>query len=429
MNTIIDRRSTGTRSAANQERLRKRVRSRLRDAVEKMAHSGSIEDLSKGQHSISVPTRDLHESSFHPDAQSNSWDRVFPGNKEYASGDTIEKPDGQGSDGGREGSPDGLGPDEIGVVLSADEFLSILFDGLELPHLRNTANGDIQAEQWKRAGFIRDGSPSRMNVGRTMRTAKARRMALRAGKYRELHALEKQIALLQAEMSDLTVDSQRKKDIADKLAVLNDELTVIQKKIKAVPFIDESDLRFTHIDQQPVPITSAVMFCVMDVSGSMGDIERDLAKRFFMLLYLFINRQYKDVQVVFIKHHSTATECTESEFFGAREGGGTLVSPAIQAVQRIIDQRFPVEKWNIYVAQASDGDNYYADNAVLEEYINQLLPVIRSFFYLEVNRHSPSDIMKLYRTIATDYPEMVPSRANERADVYPLFRSLFSRKG
>ncbi len=426
MSTIIDRRSSGTRSTTNQERLQRRVRARLKTAVEKMARSGSIEDLAHADQPISIPTRDLHEPSFRRDLNDASWERVLPGNKAYQRGDEINKPEGGGAGQGREGAPDGLGEDEVAIVLSADEFLDLLFDGLALPNLRKTAQGDVQAEQWRRAGFIKDGSPSRMHVGRTMRAARGRRLALRAGKRRELQELmdsreklAEEIRVRLAQKQDISLEQERLQELDTRIAAL-------ERKIKAIPFIDEADLRFAHIDQQPHPITNAVMFCVMDVSGSMGEKEKDLAKRFFLLLYLFLHRHYQAVRMVFIKHHSTASECTEQAFFGAREGGGTLVSPAIMLVEELLQQRFPPDRWNIYVAQVSDGDNYFADNAVVAEHLAGLLPRLRNLFYLEVNRDSESDLLQLYDSIAEDYPELITARASAREDIYPLFRTLFS---
>jgi hypothetical protein len=427
MSTIIDRRSSGTRSTANQDRLQRRVRARLKVAVEKMARSGSIEDLANADQPISIPTRDLHEPSFRRDLSDASWERVLPGNKEYQRGDEISKPEGgSGSGKSREGSPDGLGDDEVAIVLSADEFLDLLFDGLALPNLRKTAQGDIQADQWRRAGFIKDGSPSRMHIGRTMRAARARRLALRAGKRRELQGLLGARGTLQEEIQDRVAQGQDVSVEQERLSELDRQIAALERKIKAIPFIDEADLRFAHIDQQPHPITNAVMFCVMDVSGSMGEKEKDLAKRFFLLLYLFVHRHYQAVQIVFIKHHSTASECSEQAFFGAREGGGTLVSPAVILTEEIMQQRFSPDRWNVYLAQVSDGDNYFADNAVVEKHLMNLLPRLRNLFYLEVNRDSESDLLQLYEAIAQDFPELITARASDREDIYPLFRTLFA---
>ena len=175
------------------------------------------------------------------------------------------------------------------------------------------------------------------------------------------------------------------------------------------------------------PHSQAVMLCVMDVSGSMGETEKDLSKRFFLLLYLFLQRQYRNVQIVFIKHHSVAQECTEKEFFAAREGGGTLVSPALVLAEEIISARFPANEWNVYLAQASDGDNYFADNVVVEETSRRLLEELRGFYYLEVNRDDESHLLQLYQELQEQYPQLVCTRAQQREDVYPLFRELFSK--
>lgn len=433
MSIIIDRRNSGSRSTANQDRLQRRVRGRIKAAVEKLARTRSLSDIVDIQQPISIPTRDLDEPSFQRDAHKGPWEQVFPGNKRFRRGDRVPKPDddggaGQGGSDGSGGAPGGMGDDEIAIVLSAEEFLALLFEGLELPNLRRSRIEDIQAEQWRRSGFIKDGSPSRMHIGRTMRTARARRLALRAQKKRDLEALQEQALIL---TDEIRMRKSRGEDTGIerfRLDELQEEIKVLERKIKAVPFIDESDLRFAHIDQQPHPITNAVIFCVMDVSGSMGDVEKDLAKRFFLLLYLFIHRQYRTVTMVFIKHHGEASECTEQQFFGAREGGGTLVSPALDLASHIMTERFPTEQWNVYLAQASDGDNAYDDNPVVQERLRELMPRLRNMFYLEVNQDKESGMLRLYRELEQEYPELMTARAKHPEEIYPLFRTLFAAR-
>ncbi|MEY2340782.1 YeaH/YhbH family protein [Acidithiobacillus sp. IBUN Pt1247-S3] len=426
MSSIIDRRLSGSRSNANRERLQRRVRGRLKEAVEKMGRAGAIESLSKGDKAVVIPANDLHEPSFRRDPSQGAWDRVLPGNKSFHRGDEIPK-GGGGGQSGREGAPDGEGDDALGVLLSPDEFLDLLFDGLSLPNLRQGTGGEIEAEQWRRSGFVRDGSPSRMHVARTMRAARARRLALRAGKRRALEALQDERGLLLGEIAarkkqkcDVSIEEERLRDIDEQIAAL-------QRKMRAVPFIDDSDLRFAHIDRHMQARSQAVMICVMDVSGSMGETEKDLSKRFFLLLYLFLQRQYQNVQIIFIKHHSVALECTEKEFFAAREGGGTLVSPALALAEEVMATRYPATDWNVYLAQASDGDNYFADNAVVEETASRLLQQLRAFYYLEVNRDDESHLLQVYQELAEIFPQMVCTRAQQREDVYPLFRELFSK--
>jgi uncharacterized sporulation protein YeaH/YhbH (DUF444 family) len=87
-------------------------------------------------------------------------------------------------------------------------------------------------------------------------------------------------------------------------------------------------------------MTQAVMFCIMDVSGSMDESRKDTAKRFFILLYLFLKRVYDKIEVVFIRHHTAAAEVDEDEFFHSRESGGTVVSSALHLLDKIIDERY-----------------------------------------------------------------------------------------
>jgi len=429
MSVIIDRRDSGTRSTANQDRLQRRVRGRIKAAVEKLARTRPMGDIVDARQPISIPTKDLNEPSFRRDMRDMPWEQVLPGNKQYRRGDSIPKAGGEdddtGAGEGSGGSPEGLGDDEIAIVLSADEFLALLFEGLELPNLRQSRIEDIQAERWRRSGFIKEGSPSRMHIGRTMRTARARRMAIRARKRRELEILQQQAATLE---QDIRTRQERGEDASVerfRMTEIEAEIKALERKIKAIPFIDESDLRFAHIDQQPHPITHAVIFCVMDVSGSMGELEKDLAKRFFLLLYLFIHRQYRAVEIVFIKHHGEASECTEEQFFGAKEGGGTLVSPALELVEEIMAQRFSSEDWNVYMAQASDGDNAHDDNALVLERLSSLLPTLRNMFYLEVNQDRESTLLELYNEVSREFPGLMTARAKQPEDIYPLFRSLF----
>ncbi len=433
MSIIIDRRHSGAHSTANQDRLQRRVRGRIKAAIEKLARSRSMSDILDVEQPISIPTKDLHEPSFRRDLRDASWEQVLPGNKQYRRGDRIPKPDdadgdGSGKQGNAGGGVDGLGEDEIAIVLTADEFLALLFDGLALPNLRQTSLEDVEVEKWRRTGFIKDGSPSRMHIGRTMRTARARRIGLRARKKRELDELLEQTLVLEEEIRARGQQGQDTSIERSRLSELEAEVRALERKIRAIPFIDESDLRFAHIDRKPLPVTSAAIFCVMDVSGSMGDTEKDLAKRFFLLLYLFIHRQYRAVELVFIKHHSEASECTEEQFFGSREGGGTLVSPALALVEEIIAARFAPDNWNIYLAQASDGDNANEDLPVVQARLQGLLPQLRNMYYLEVNQERESELMRIYLEIGQRFPDLLTAKASQAADIYPLFRTLFAER-
>ena len=133
---------------------------------------------------------------------------------------------------------------------------------------------------------------------------------------------------------------------------------MLQRRRKVIAYIDPVDIRFNRFEPQPLPNANAVMFCLMDVSGSMGEREKDLAKRFFVLLHLFLKRRYERTDIVFIRHTHEAQEVDEETFFYSTQSGGTVVSTALEEMRRIIEERYPSREWNIYAAQASDGDNF-----------------------------------------------------------------------
>jgi uncharacterized sporulation protein YeaH/YhbH (DUF444 family) len=135
----------------------------------------------------------------------------------------------------------------------------------------------------------------------------------------------------------------------------------------------------------PVPTSKAVMFCLMDVSGSMDEGRKDLSKRFFILLYLFLTRHYEKIDIVFIRHHTQAQEVDEENFFHARETGGTVVSSALVLMEEIIRARYSPSEWNIYGAQASDGDNWHHDSGRCRELLaEKILPLCRYYAYVQV---------------------------------------------
>ena len=179
----------------------------------------------------------------------------------------------------------------------------------------------------------------------------ARRISLKRPKLGELEALREEIEKAKARGAD---------DEVERLTLL---LEKSERRSKIIPFIDPLDVRYRRFERVPKPNTEAVMFCLMDVSGSMTEAMKDLAKRFFMLLHVFLIRRYRHVDVVFIRHTSTAEEVDEETFFYSRETGGTVVSTALEKMLEIARARYSTDRWNIYGAQASDGDNYGADSS------------------------------------------------------------------
>nr|WP_298058215.1 YeaH/YhbH family protein [uncultured Halomonas sp.] len=424
MTYFIDRRPNAKhKSAVNRQRFLERYRKHIKRSVEEAVNRRSITDMERGE-KISIPAKDISEPVFqHGPGGARSI--VVPGNKEYVTGDKIRRPSGQGGGSGAgEGgaSNQGEGIDEFAFTLSREEFLEFVFDGLELPHLQRKPLKSLEEVKMVRAGLSRDGVPSRISITRSMREAYARRIAMRAPIKR---ALKEAIEALEAE--------ERKDPVLrnpTRITELKAEIERLEKRIAGVPFIDTYDLRYHQLSAQPQPSNQAVMFCVMDVSGSMTQNHKDIAKRFFLLLYLFLEKHYEKVELVFVRHHTAAREVNEEEFFYSRETGGTIVSSALNLVNKIIEKRYPVGQWNLYVAQASDGDNWDDDSNICRDLlVKQLMPQLQYYAYVEITPHDHQSLWHEYESVVKEFPERFAMRQIvEAGDIYPVFRELFKRR-
>ena len=125
-------------------------------------------------------------------------------------------------------------------------------------------------------------------------------------------------------------------------------IEVLKRRRKLISFVDPIDVRYNRFEQTPVPNASAVMFCLMDVSGSMGEREKDLAKRFFMLLHLFLKRRYQRTEIVFIRHTHEARRWTRTRSSTARRAAARSSRTALDEMLRVIEARYPANEWNIY---------------------------------------------------------------------------------
>jgi uncharacterized sporulation protein YeaH/YhbH (DUF444 family) len=410
---LIDRRpSSRGRSAVNRERFLRRYKSHIQDAVKKMVGERRLADMEHGGE-VHVPKKDISEPSF---GFGHGGDREFvlPGNREFVAGDRIARPQGGGS-GGNRGSAG-----EFVFSLSREEFMQIFFDDLELPNLARTELGHTEQKKSVRAGFAKTGVPANLAIVRTLRQSLARRIALGGSLAREITALETDFAIASAAGQ------------AERAAQIYAELERIGRRRGELPFIDEPDLRYRNRVMRPEPIARAVMFCLMDVSASMDEEKKDLAKRFFTLLYLFLTRKYGQVDLVFIRHTDDAEEVDEDTFFHDTRSGGTVVYSALDLAEKIRAERY-ARGWNVYVAQASDGDAFGADPARSARFLREkLLPATRYYAYLELaSPHSsdhPSALWSEYERVAGATDNLAMRKASERDQIYPVFRELFRKE-
>lgn len=424
MSFIIDRRLNGkNKSAVNRQRFLRRYRNHIKKAVTDAVNRRSITDLEHGE-KINIPTKDINEPVFQQ-GKGGHREIVSPGNKEFQQGDRFSRPEGGGGGGGSgegKASNKGEGEDEFSFSITKDEFLEFMFDGLELPNLVRKEFKDMESVKQVRAGIVKDGTPSNMNIVRSMRNAQARRRAMTSKSRRKLRELK--VALEE----ELGKDELLRNPV--RIEELEASIAQLKQKIERVPFLDTYDLRYNHFRQEPQPSNQAVMFCLMDVSGSMTQSHKDMAKRFFILLYLFLERNYQKIEVVFIRHHTSATEVDEETFFYSRETGGTIVSSAIRLTQEVIAKRYSPSEWNIYVAQASDGDNWDDDSTNCSNILTQeLMPLLQYFAYVEITPHAHQSLWEEYEGVREKFPDrFAMEQIVSEADIYPVFRELFRRK-
>ncbi len=416
---FIDRRLNGkNKSAVNRQRFIRRYKQQIKQAVSDAISKRSVTDVDKGE-SVSIPGRDITEPFFHQ-GQGGRRDRVHPGNDQFSEGDRIKRPlGGQGGGSGQgEASQDGEGEDDFVFSISKDEYLDLLFEDLELPNLRKNQLDKLVQYKNVRAGYRSEGVPSNIDIVRSLQGSLARRVAMTAGKKSRLRELENLIAALELQ----PVPDQHQ------LLQLKAEADTLKKRIAAVPFIDSFDLRFRNFAKRPEPTSKAVMFCLMDVSGSMDQATKDMAKRFYILLYMFLSRSYKNVDVVYIRHHTQAKEVDEHEFFYSQETGGTIVSSALKLMADIVQERYSPTEWNIYAAQASDGDNWADDSPQCSALLsNQLLPWVRYYAYIEITQRPHQSLWVEYEKLLARFDNFAIQPIRQVSDIYPVFRELFRK--
>lgn len=420
MSQFIDKRHTNRhKSAVNRRRFLQRFKNQIRKSVSDAISRRSMTDVDQGE-KVEIPNKDTHEPTLHH-TSGGVMTLVLPGNNQFVRGDKIPRPQtieisSHGSDASN--SPETT-EDCFSFELSREEFLDMFFDDLELPHLVKKLMGPLKFYKPIRAGYLSTGAPTNINMRRTMRNALARKIAFTSNNKRSLKQA-------QAEMQELRKKHPKNAEILQRQ---QHKINYLTQKIDRIPFIDPFDVKYNRRTPQPAPTSKAVVFCLMDVSGSMDEAKKDLAKRFFVLLYLFLTKSYETIEIMFIRHHTSAKEVDEKDFFYSRETGGTVVSSALELMADLIHDRYPLNEWNIYGAQASDGDNWNNDSPHCKEVlINRILPIVQFFAYVEIMPRNHQSLWNEYLTIKSKYNNFAMQSITTMKDIYPVFRELFKRQ-
>lgn len=414
---IIDRRENPKgKNLPNRQKFLKRVRKYLDTQVRDAMKKKSITDTEGID--ISVPSTGIDEYTFDYVHTTGEWDKILPGNKEFTAGDRVKKPQGSSGGGGNNAGTGSGGDDNFTFTLTRDEYLDIVFEDLELPDLVKTSEKAAVAWHKIRSGFKTDGNPSQLDLVRSLKNSLGRRLALRK-------PIENKIDILDDKLKDIE---------NEQFIDFQEEIELLKRKRSAIPWVDPIDLRYRRWDRKPIPNSQAAIFCLMDVSGSMGEKEKEIAKRFYLLLYLFLERKYEKVQIIFVRHTDTAEEVDEQEFFYSNESGGTAVSSGLKLVHKIIVERYPIDTWNIYVVQASDGDNYYTDSPKCAELMKMILPLVQYYVYAEVKQSysmssdDDTNVWTLMMSLAKTNAKLAVVHLPSVEKVVNVFRQVFAKE-
>ena len=430
MAIIIDRRKNPSgKSHINRQRFIQRAKDQIRDTVRRSVTNKNIRDIGSNEN-VNIRSKDVSEPTFRNDGSSGNHKRVLPGNKEYSQGDKIPKPrNGAQQTSGKKGGQSGDTLDDFEFTLTRDEFLDCLFEDLELPDFVKETIKATQTVKHVREGLTSNGSPANLNILRTFKNSMARRTALT----RPSDELIEEVRL------ELENAQENKK------AELQELLELLIAKQKRVPYIDETDLKYNLWQKKPSPQNQAVMFCLMDVSGSMGNNEKEIAKRFFLLLYLFLERRYEKIDLRFIRHTTEADDVDEHTFFYDRKSGGTKISSGLTLIKDIIDAEYHISDWNIYIAQVTDGDNDTADNVIVDRIIRDYLQErVQYFAYVQIDdpdhdMHASTlgmfgglfgfgySAWPIYIKLSADFKNIVCKHITDQADVWKIFIELFKK--
>ena len=338
-------------------------------AVREASRERAIGDLENARRSPSRPTGRASRGS--GTRAGDRRDHILPGNREYVEGDSSTAPPARGGGGAEPGSGDGQ-EDAFRFVLTREEFLSIFLDDLELPDLAKRGLSTRRKTACGAPAITTSGSPANLSLGRTMQMSLARRIALGRPSTRGDRAARG--------------GARRRHGRRRRGRCLPRTAHALRARMLRIPYIDPVDMRYRRFERFPKPVAQAVMFCLMDVSGSMTEHMKDLAKRFFMLLHVFLTRRYKRVEIVFIRHTDKAQEVDEETFFRSRRDRRHRGVLRAGGNARIVNERYdPAELEHLCrpgVRRRQCARATMSGRAQLLQ--EDILPLCQYFAYLEV---------------------------------------------
>jgi len=387
MSIFKEHKTSADRSASDRRRHRQKIDKAIKEGITDIVADESIIGQD-GKKKIRIPVRGIKQYRFVYGSNNREEVGSSAGN-DVSRGQKIKKPNkGQGQASGNKPGEE-AGEEFYEVEITLDELANYLFDSLELPELERKQLKKLMSERPKRKGYRNQGIRPRLDKKQTVRRMLKRKMIAKRGE---------------------------------------------EEESEEFPF-RESDLRYKHIKQQNKHHSSAVLFFVMDISGSMTQEKKYLSRSFFFLLYHFIRSRYEHTELVFVAHDSSAYEVTEDQFFTRGSSGGTMVSSALHMIEDVISKRFHPNSWNIYMFQCSDGDNWPGDNAKVLASLERLQHLCQFMGYCEVEPSEEairwldkdSGIYALYT--GCEISNLKTAKITNRSEIWPAFRGFFGGSG
>ncbi|OLE54794.1 MAG: sporulation protein YhbH [Acidobacteria bacterium 13_1_20CM_3_53_8] len=366
----------------DQERHKERVKEAIKKNLGSIVSNEAI-ILSDGKRTVKVPIRSLDEYKFRFDYRKRK--HVGQGDGKTRVGDVIarESQPGQGQ-GGQQAGNEG-GGEYYEAEINIDEIAALIFEDLQLPFLEEKAKKAVQSK--------------------TTRFNEIRRTGVMAN-------LDKRRMILENIKRNARVEGRAR-----------------------IGNIKKEDLRFKTWEESLRYESNAVVISMMDVSGSMGEFKKYIARSFYFWMVRFLRTKYDNVDIVFISHHTEAREVSEEQFFTQGESGGTVVSSAYQLALDIIGQRYNPRDWNIYPFHFSDGDNYYSDNEEAVRLADQMIETCNLFGYGEIGeegassyRRSSGALLSIFTDRLKNKERFVGVRIDDKEDVYPALKEFFGRR-
>jgi len=439
---FVDRRRTSRgKSLNNREKLLARIRESIRASQPKDVGGGSVKGGSANSQSsktfsnpVSITKDALHEPTFHYDPDTGEREIVLVGNDHWERGDEFPiDPRGSGKGGGKgNGAGHGEGEDDFIINVSRSEWYDIFFEDCELPDLQETSEKVLPEAVWKPAGFQKEGNAAQLSVIRSFRNGLGRRRALSLDAREELEQLEKELDQLEETLINNPLNGVANSRYHEVKARIEE----LRTKIGAIPFFEKVDLRYRKTEKVQVKQADAVLVMVMDISGSMDEEKKTIARKFFALQYAFIERRYPNTDLVFIAHTDDAEEMTEQDFFTTRKSGGTTVSSGLKLANEIIGQRYDPDQTNIYLSYAGDGDNWDMDNrevmAELEE--RGLLSKLRHAVYVQVGESyaasygSGPSLWNTMQSLANTNAKFHALKIQKEDEIFKQFKTVYGKK-